>query len=268
MTDATILAPTAPPGINRMHLGDIAGVLGAGWRDFTRAPLHGLFFASFFVIGGLAIWFELDRLEASYSIIPLAFGFPLLSPFLAIGFYDVSRRLEQGKDLPFSQVLGVVYRQKDRQTPSMAAIIVMIFMFWVFIAHMIFALFLGYMPMTNISTDWAATIFTQNGITMLVVGSLVGGGLAFLLFAITVMALPLLLDREVDFITAMIYSVQAVAANIVPMLAWGLVISVLMVVAMIPGFLGLFVVLPVLGHATWHLYRRLMSFEGPGHPVN
>lgn len=268
MTDASLTAPTAPPNIGRMALSDIPAVLKAGWHDFTRAPLHGLFFASFFVIGGLLIYFQLDRIERSYSIIPLAFGFPLLAPFLAMGLYDVSRRLEQGRALPLSGVLRVVYRQKDRQCPSMAAVIIVIFLFWVFIAHMIFALFLGFMPMMNISTDWAATILTTNGISMLLFGTAVGAAIAYVLFAMTVMGLPLLLDREIDFITAMIYSFRTVAANLLPMLVWGLVISVLMLVAMIPAFLGLFVVLPVLGHATWHLYRRVLRFDAPGLPVD
>ena len=264
MTDATVNAPSSPPIIGTMKFADISAALWAGWRDFTRAPLHGLFFASFFVIGGILIFLQLDRIERSYSIIPLAFGFPLLAPFLAMGLYDVSRRLEQGRDLPLAGVLRVVYRQKDRQCPSMAAVIIVIFMFWVFIAHMIFALFLGYMPMTNISTDWAATILTTNGISMLAFGGAIGAAMAFVLFAITVMGLPLLLDREIDFISAMIHSFQAVTTNLLPMLAWALVIAVLMVLAMLPFFLGLFVVLPVLGHATWHLYRRVMRFDDQG----
>lgn len=264
MTDATINAPSSPPIIGSMQFADISAALRAGWRDFSRAPLHGLFFASFFVVGGILIFLQLDRIERSYSIIPLAFGFPLLAPFLAMGLYDVSRRLEQGRDLPLAGVLRVVYRQKDRQCPSMAAVIIVIFMFWVFIAHMIFALFLGYMPMTNISTDWAATMLTTNGISMLAFGGAIGAAMALVLFAITVMGLPLLLDREIDFISAMIHSFQAVTTNFLPMLAWALVIAVLMLLAMLPFFLGLFVVLPVLGHATWHLYRRVMSFDDQG----
>ncbi|GKY87682.1 DUF2189 domain-containing protein [Sinisalibacter aestuarii] len=260
MTDATTPEASAPPQIGRVTFADLRAALRAGINDFVRAPLHGIFFASFFVIGGILIYFQLDQLERSYSIIPLAFGFPLLAPFLAMGLYDVSRRLERGDDLPFGQIVGVVYRQKDRQCPSMAAVIIVIFLFWVFIAHMIFALFLGFMPMTNISTDWGATLFTQNGISMLLFGTAVGAGLAFVLFAITVMGLPMLLDREFDFISAMIYSFQTVMANLVPMLAWGLLIAVLTFAAMLPFFLGLFVVMPVLGHATWHLYRRTMSY--------
>jgi uncharacterized membrane protein len=102
---------------------------------------------------------------------------------------------------------------------------------------------------------------TPNGLTMLVVGSVVGGVLAFLLFSITVICLPLLLDKEVDFVTAMITSFNAVLQNFVPMMVWAAVIVALLVIGMVPAFLGLLVVLPLLGHATWHLYQRVLKSE-------
>ncbi len=268
MTQATELAPPSPPPIiGTVGFNDLAEALKAGWRDFRRAPpAFGLFFSFFYVLGGILIYLQLDVIDQSYWIIPLATGFPLLAPFFAVGLYEVSHRLEQGDDLDWAAILGVIFRQKDRQFPTMAAVIVFIFLFWLFIAHMIFALFLGGLePMTNILSDWQHTIFSQKGgLTMLAVGTAVGGAAhAFVLFSLTVMSLPLLLDRELDFITAMIASFQLVLANLVPMVCWGgILISVLMLLGMLPFFLGgLFVVLPVLGHATWHLYRRAMSFE-------
>jgi uncharacterized membrane protein len=259
MTDTTQTAPSPPPEIGQVRLADFGTVLAAGWRDFARAPAFGLFFAAPYVLGGVLIWLQLGVIDRSYWIIPVALGFPLIAPFLAVGLYEVSRRLESGEALDWAAVLGVVLRQKDRQFPSMAMILIMIFMFWVFVAHLIFALFMGLAPMTDILTDWRETLFSTSGLTMLAVGSAVGGLLAFALFAITVASLPLLLDRELDFITAMIASVQLTTRNLGPMLCWGAIIAVLMLVAMLPAFLGLFLVLPVLGHATWHLYRRAMS---------
>lgn len=266
MTDITATEPSPTPEIGHVTLAVIPEILRAGWRDFRRVPLIGLFFAAFYVVGGIVLFFQLQRADQSYSIIPVAFGFPLLAPFLAVGLYEVSRRLELreiaethgGLDCKWSEILGVVFRQKDRQIPSMAVVIIMIFLFWIFIAHMIFALFLGLMPMTNILSDWQATIFSANGIKMLAVGSLVGAATAYVLFSLTVLSLPLLLDKELDFITAMILSWQFVAANRGVMLLWGAVIAILLFVAMIPAFLGLFIVLPVLGHASWHLYRRAL----------
>lgn len=260
MTDAAQIAPSPPPEIGRFGFADIGAILAAGWRDFRRAPAFGLFFALPYVLGGMLIYLQLDVLERSYWIIPVGLGFPLLAPFLAVGLYEVSRRLESGEPLDWPGILGVVFRQKDRQIPSMAMVIIMIFMFWVFVAHLVFALFMGLEPMVNILTNWQDTILTRNGLTMLAVGTLTGAALAFALFSLTVVSLPLLLDRELDFITAMIASVQLVGANLLPMLTWGLVIAALTFAGMLPFFLGLLVVLPVLGHASWHLYRRTLSF--------
>jgi uncharacterized membrane protein len=121
---------------------------------------------------------------------------------------------------------------------------------------MIFALFLGLSTMTNISSSFDV-YFTSQGLSMLVVGTGVGACFALLIYAITVIALPLLLDREVDFVTAMLTSFSVVTENPVPMLVWAAMIAALTFVALLPAFLGLFLVLPLLGHATWHLYRLI-----------
>lgn len=262
MTDIIHLEASSPPILGQVGLSDIGAALAAGLRDFRRAPVYGLFFAGFFVGSGLIILLGLELLGREFWVIPVGLGFPLVAPFLAVGLYEVSRRLEQGEALEWRGILGVIWRQKDRQFPSMAMVIIMFFMFWIFIAHMIFALFLGLQTMTNVSSDILGVLFTQNGLTMLAVGTLIGSVMAYVLFSLTAISLPMLLDREMDFITAMINSFQLVAQNLLPMMAWGLIISVLSIAAMLPYFLGLFLVLPVLGHATWHLYRRAVSYEG------
>jgi uncharacterized membrane protein len=134
---------------------------------------------------------------------------------------------------------------------------VVFFLFWNFLAHMIFALFMGLSTMTDVSSS-LSVFLTPNGLAMLAVGTAVGAVFATLLFSITVVSLPLVMDREIDFVTAMIVSVGTVQASPVVMLGWGLFIAVLVFLAMVPGFLGLLIVLPVLGHATWHLYRRAL----------
>lgn len=227
-----------------------------GIADFRAAPLFGLVFAFVYValgwVFGLVTW----ATGQSYWLVFAAVGFPLVGPFAAVGLYDVSRRIEQGRPLDLYQIFGVVARQSKRQLPSICAIIIMVFLFWFFLAHMIFALFMGLSTMTNVSSSFDIYL-TPNGMTMLAVGSLVGGAFALLLYMITVVSMPLLLDREVDFVSAMIASFQTVAQNPVPMLAWAAMIAAVTFLAMLPWFLGLFVALPVLGHATWHLYDQI-----------
>ncbi|NRP12131.1 hypothetical protein XMM379_002055 [Aliiroseovarius sp. xm-m-379] len=262
MTDATELEASAPPTINQITISDVMAALRNGWTDFRRAPAFGLFFALFYVLGGIVLYLEFEVMGQSYWIIPVAFGFPFLAPFLAVGLYEVSRRLEQGGELDWAQILGSVVNQKDRQFPSIAMVLIMGFLFWIFVAHIVFMLFMGLQPMTNITSNWQDALLNRNGISMLAVGTLVGGAMAFVAFSITVCSLPMLLDREMDFISAMIHSFQAVMQNLVPMIFWGGIVTVITILGMLPLFFGLFIALPVLGHATWHLYRRTMSFEG------
>lgn len=257
MTEPRIEADALPQPC-RVGVAAIGQALRAGLGDFRAAPAFGLFFSAFYVAGGVAIWLVYAASGEEWWLIPFIAGFPLLAPFAAIGLYEVSRRIEAGEALDWGAVLGVVFSQKDRQVPSMAMVILLIFMFWVFVAHTIFALFLGLSAMTNVTSS-LTVLTTGSGPLMLLVGTLVGAGFAAVLFAITVAGLPLLLDREVDFVSAMILSVRAVATNAGPMALWGAAIAALLFLGMLPVFLGLFLVLPVLGHATWHMYRQLLQ---------
>ena len=256
MTETRIEAD-ALPDVGQVGVSDIWPVLQAGFRDFLKAPAFGLFFSAVYVAGGVVIYLVYTAAGQEWWLMPVIVGFPLLAPFAAVGLYEVSRRIEAGEPLIWREVLGVVFSQKDRQIPSMAMVIMLMFMFWVFVAHTIFALFMGLSAMTNVTSS-LSILLQGNGPIMLLVGTIIGAGFAAALFSITVAGLPLLLDREVDFISAMIVSVKAVIANIGPMIVWGIVIGVLMFLGMVPLFLGLFLVLPVLGHATWHMYRRLL----------
>ncbi len=258
MSDIAVAQPHVLGAIRKAELADLRAALIAGWRDFRTAPSYGLFFAGVYVAGGLFLYWVLVTADQIWWTIPITLGFPLLGPLAAVGLYEVSRRLEAGKPLGWGAVLGVIFRQKDRQIPWIAAIIVIFFLFWNFLGHMIFALFLGLSTMTNVSSSFGVFL-TPHGLAMLAVGSIVGAGFAFVLFATNVISLPLLLDKEVDFVTAMIASVKSVLVSPGPMLAWAALIAVAMFLAMLPAFLGLFLVLPVFGHASWHLYRRLLG---------
>ena len=246
------------PEINEVDFSDLRASLALGWQDFRRAPLMGLAFSAVYVLGGWLIVWAMTASGQVWWTLPASAGFPILGPFIACGYYEISRRLETGEPLTAKAVFGVIFRQKDRQIPAMAAVIVVYFLFWNFLSHMIFALFLGNATMTNVSSSLAVFLSSQ-GLIMLAFGTAVGAGFAVLLFCLTAVSLPLLLDREVDFVTAMLTSFALVRENPRVMLAWGALIAAALFLGMLPGFLGLFVVLPLFGHATWHLYRRAVT---------
>ena len=235
---------------------DIGNALGAGWRDFAAYPIYGLFFAAFYVAGGLGLVYGLTSMGQGWWLIPIMAGFPLLAPFSAVGLYEVSRRREAGLPLSWRGVLGALGGKGDEQLILMGAIVFVAFSFWMILAHGIFAIFLG---SSGIGAESGALLLSPDAIMMLLVGSAVGGIFALGLFAITVISLPMLVDREVDFITAIIVSLGVVRSNKRVMLGWAALVAVTLTLAMLPMFAGLFVALPVLGHATWHLYRRAVS---------
>lgn len=255
------LAASKVPALRQMELADIGRALRAGLFDYWRKPMMGLFFSHVYVVGGWLLYIFLFVTDQIWWAIPITVGFPLLGPFLAVGLYEVSRRLEAGQtEWRRNDIFGVIWRQRLRQLPSMAWIIIVYFLFWSFFAHMLFALFLGPSALTNVTTSYAY-LLEREGVTMLLVGTIFGAGFAGVLFCLTAVSLPLLLEKELDFVTAMLTSIAVVRRNPGVMLAWAATIAGLTFLGMLPGLLGLFVVLPVLGHATWHIYRAALEAE-------
>lgn len=239
-----------------LRVRDLRAALAAGWRDFTACPVYGLFFGAIYVVAGLFLYYALFNWGAVVWLIPAAAGFPLLAPFVAVGLYEVSRRRELGLPMSWSVVLGALRGRGDEQILSMGVIVFVAFGFWLMIAHGIFAVF---MAESGIGSESLALFTTTAGIMMLAVGTIVGAIMALAFFAITVMSLPMLVDREADFLTAIIVSLGTVRSNRFVMVTWAVWIAIGLFLAMLPLFLGLLVALPVFGHATWHPYRRAVQ---------
>lgn len=257
-THATAPVLRRDPAIRRIGRSEIVDALSAGARDFQAHPAFGLFFGGVYALGGLAILACALLWDLVYLVYPLAAGFVLIGPFIAVGLYEVSRRREQGQAPSWGGVFRAMWAQGGKEISWMAFVTIFIFMMWMYQVRLLIALFFGLHGMPA-GTFPAVLFTTPEGLAFLAVGHVVGAVLATLTFALTVVSFPLLLDREVDFITAMITSVRSVIANPLPMLGWALCVVFLLFVAALPVFLGLVVALPVLGHTTWHLYRKLVA---------
>lgn len=256
----TLPLPASPkPKLRPVSFQDIREALVQGWRDFRAAPSYGLFFGGFYALGGFAILMLLNAYGKPWMIVPIAIGFPLLGPFVAAGLYEVSRRLHAGEPMDFGTILGFMLRQGRREFSWMAFIVLFLFWIWMYQARVMIALFLDMKAFSSFPTLLETVFTTQNGLTMLLLGSISGTIVATILFTTTVIAMPLLVDREHDIVTAIVTSWKTVLDNPGPMLAWGAIVGAITLLAMLPAFLGLFVALPVLGHATWHLYRHAVE---------
>ena len=257
--------PKGAPVLRPPTVADLKASLSCGLRDFAAAPLHGLFFATVFVVTGLAMAWITWTTGTTFWLILAVLGFPLIGSFAALGFYEISRRRAAGQPLKLGPIVGLLWLHRTGQLPWLAVIIVVVFLFWFFLGHMIFALFLGLAPMTNVSSS-LGVFLTPDGLIMLAFGSAVGAVFAALVFGISVLGIPMLLDRDVDFITAMLSSLSAVLTAPAIYVGWGIFIALTTLLAMAPAFLGLFLIMPVLGHATWHLYVRVRAVETKSTP--
>lgn len=245
---------------------DIRESLKLGMADFARAPRFGLLVGAMFALIGIVIVLALTSWDIPWMIYPFAIGFPLIGPFAASGLYEVSRRLETGQDVSWSIILAAVWAQRRRELSWMAFAMLFLFWVWMYQVRLLMALFLGRTSFSTLDRFFDVIFTTPQGWLFLAVGHVVGAALALILFATTVISIPLLMERDYDFVTAMITSVKTVVASPVTMLGWGVVVTLAVIAACGPFFIGLLVVLPVLGHATWHLYRRAIPWPAGVHP--
>ncbi|MGA7431296.1 MAG: DUF2189 domain-containing protein [Xanthobacteraceae bacterium] len=249
----------ARPVIRRISPSDLYQSLKSGIDDFLAMPSHAIFLCVVYPVLGLF----LIALTLDNSMLPLAFptaaGFALIGPIAAIGLYELSRRREAGLDASSSHVFDVLH------SPSLGAIIALgvlltaIFLIWLAVAEAIYIANFGYGGPGTFQQFVHNVFFTQSGWTLIAVGT--GVGFLFAVVALTIGAIsfPLLLDRDVGAAVALATSIRVVAANPGTMALWGFIVAALLLIGSIPFFIGLTVVMPVLGHATWHLYRRAVE---------
>ncbi len=261
-TDIGTETPKTAPRVRTIGAGDVVDALGQGLSDFRAAPLFGLFFGGVYAVGGMLIVLCAAALDVGYLSYPLAVGFALIGPFVAVGLYEVSRRRESGTALDWRGVLGVIVAQRKRELGWMAFVSLFILVVWMYQVRILIALFIGLRAPTTLDGFVSVVLGTPEGLMFLAVGHVIGAAMALVLFSLTVVSFPLLLEREIDFVTAMITSVRAVVTNPLPMIGWAFIIMILLMIAIAPFFIGLFLALPILGHTTWHLYRKLVAPEG------
>lgn len=246
------------PVVLTIGVEDVRAALRLGLRDFQRAPWPGVILGAVCAATGITIIALLYFLGLPYLAYPLGAGFALICPFLAAGLYEVSRRLETGQSIAASDMWQTIKSRSEIRWMGFATVFVLIV--WMYQVRFLMALFLGYSGMLATLSEFLHVVTsTPEGLMFLAIGNIVGAVLATILFSISVISFPMVLDRDVDFVTAMITSVRAVSTNPLPMAAFACVIVVMLSLSALTGFLGLVIALPILGHATWHLYRRVVA---------
>lgn len=243
--------------IREIEAADVLECLHLGWRDFRSTWGYGTGFAAFYAVWGAVLITGLAILGMQFLIFPVIAGFLLLGPLVVVGLYEISRRIESGEPLELRGILLSFARHGSAQLLLFGALLVFIMIAWLKAAVIIYAFAFGLHPLGL--GDLLTRGMSQPGAAIfLIVGNLIGAALAALVFAISVVGVPYLLDRDVDFITAALTSLKATWANRWPLLLWALLLGAGALGSFAIGLLGLLLFMPVAGHTTWHLYRRLL----------
>lgn len=236
--------------------------LAAGWRDLWRAPQVSLAYGLAAALGAGGLVLGLVRFEAVSLFLALAGGFLLIGPLLAVGLYEASRRHARGQSVELRDIAGA-WRSAHGQLGFFGAILLFVFLVWLQLAFLLLMLFLGGVALPPPSRFMTELLFTPHGLGLLIVGTLIGAMLAALVFAISALAVPMLLLHEIDAVTAARASLAAVVRNPKPMALWAGLIVVIVAAGFATLLAGLVIAFPLLGHASWHAYVDTYGDQEP-----
>jgi uncharacterized membrane protein len=256
----------AHPIVRTISFADLKDAVAKGIDDFSAMPTHVIFLAVIYPVVGLLLARLTFGLGVMPLLFPLAAGFALIGPFAAIGLYEMSRQREQGVEVTWRHALGLLRCPSLDSIAALGTVLVIVFLVWLATAQSLYQSLFGYGSPESIRQFISDIFTTPAGWTLIIAGNGIGFLFAVFVLTISVVSFPLLLDRDVGAGIAMHTSVRAVLHNPLMMAAWGLFVAVALVIGSLPFFVGLAIVMPVLAHSTWHLYRKVVEPDlGPRH---
>lgn len=247
------------PIIRQITTQDISDALHAGLEDFKAKPSHYVFMGLIYPVAGIVLIAWSIGVALLPMIYPLMSGFALVGPILALGLYEISRRREMGEDTSWHHAFEVRHSPALPSIIAMSAFLVGLFVAWLVAAQWLYFLSFGDLAPASFLRFAADVMEAPGGWALIIWGNLIGFVFALVALATSIVAFPLMLDRKVSVAVAIETSLRVTIANPVPVLLWGLVVAIALLVGMATILVGLAVIVPILGHATWHLYRNLIE---------
>ena len=254
-----IQVPAVDIHVRKIGLADLWQSLREGYEDFNARPSHFAFLLIIYPLFALLLTLFLVGGRMLQFAFPMVAGLTLLGPIISVALFEVSRRRELGLDLSWQSAFGFVHSSAFAPITALSVIMMLLYVGWLYLAQLIYAGTLGLEPPASFAEFVNQVLTTRRGGALVAYGMFVGFLFAFAALAISVIAFPLLLDKPTTSVTAIIVSVRAVTSNLLPMAVWGLTVAVLLAAGAAIFLVGLIAVLPILGHATWHLYRKVIG---------
>ena len=249
-------AATAVPVIRRIEVKAIREALEEGVSDFWAMPSHAAFLGLVYPLCGMVLAYAPSYQNALQLLFPLASGFALVGPFAAVGLYEMSRRRELGLELSWKYAFNVLRSPSIPSIVALGSLLLTIFVVWIMASQWLYTVLFGSTPPVAFVDFLQQVASTERGWLLVGAGCFIGFCFAAVTLAVSVVSFPLLLDRDAGALTAVATSIRTVLKNPVPMALWGIIVAAALMIGSLPFFMGLTLVVPVLAHATWHLYRK------------